>query len=287
MIPLFIDSTIPPLTRAGKNGEVYFRRPEVLEQIESLRDMTEEELFRRVAVRQEEEDHSLKSETLVFLIRCLRRNFPGALFNHLDNIIATTLNERIARIIGPLKTHFKEDHNREDSYSDFRLSVVSTFYCKACEENSNAADYAEVSFGQFIIGLARNELKKYFNLRTRMALFQVLETQEEMESALRSRGLFSRDIHHIYLDVLDDVIEGAEITENFTERAALLRSALNVLPEPSRTAWFLRYGESWEIESKDESVPTLARFFKVSGRTIRNWLSNAEEILNTWRTTSA
>jgi DNA-directed RNA polymerase specialized sigma24 family protein len=277
MIPIFIDSGIPPLTKEGKNGKVYFRRELVSRQIESLREMPESELLSRVIVRQEEESGSLKSETLVFLIRALRRNFPGAIFEHLDNAIAETLAERIARIVGPLKPHFEEDPNKEDSFGDFRMGVVATFFLKVCKTDADDADYAEVSFGQFIVGLARNELKKYFNEKKRLALHDVFEEPDDLERAVLSRALYSRDIER-HLWSSDTVAPAALL-----DRADILKKALNVLPEPSRTAWLLRHAESWEIESQDESAPTLAKYFKVSGRTIRNWLSNAENQLTSWR----
>jgi DNA-directed RNA polymerase specialized sigma24 family protein len=280
MIPIFIDANIPSLTRAGKNGKVYFRRKLVSAQIESLRKMDENELLRRVLVRQEEEEGSLKSETLVFLIRCLRRKFASELFQELDNATATTLMERIARILGPLRTHFKEDPNHEDSYKDFLYSVADTFFCKACKTCTDEADYAEVSFGPYIKGLAKNELKKYFNEKKRRAMQYFFEDADELDRAIMGHALRSVDSSYHFQ------IADFEIPENLSERAGLLKSALNVLPEPTRTAWFLRYAESWEIESRDPSVPSIAKHFKVSGRTISNWLSSAEEKLISWRTTA-
>jgi DNA-directed RNA polymerase specialized sigma24 family protein len=263
-MPLFIDSKTPALTRVGKTGKVYVRREFVSKQIESLKGMDDKELLRRVKVRQEEEQDSLKSETLIYIFRSLRSRPEEPIFPIVENEISTTLFERIARIVSPFRLHFLEDPNLADNFVEFRLNVVLKLYEKICVPGTNDADFAEVSFGQFIVGLARNEIKKYFRDKKLFSKFL------NIEDTINKMVLFSKDVQ-----ITDSILSEVPIQD----RAALLRDALTTLPEPKRTAWVLRYAEDWPIEDKDPHVPTLSKYFKVSGRTIRNWLSDAESEL--------
>ena len=270
MIPILIDLRQHPLRRATREGKVYVRRKFVSNQIESLREIEESDLLKRIAVRQEEGDNSLKSETLVFLFRSLRNTLGVRSMAHLEDEIGVTLSERIARILGPLRRDFDGDPNRDERYEEFRLEVVTKFFEKICDSSTDVADYAEVSFGQFVIGLARNEKKKYFNERKQFAKHDDLSVLDT------SRALYSRDIlDHTLFSVLE--LPGLN-------QASLLKAALDTLPEPQRTAWVLRNAEEWPIDGSSNEGPTLALYFGVSGRTIRNWLSSAEEKLNNWRT---
>jgi len=279
MIPLFIDSTIPDLTRSTRAGARYIRRSNVLTEIESLWEMDEKELERRASVRQEELEHSLKSETLVFLLRSLRRTEAHVLFPHLENIIAETIYERIARIVGPYRRHFESDPNKAENYDDFRMSIIEVFFKKLYKENSDEADYAEVSFGQFVTGLANNEIKKYFKEKVRAGLHDDFDNYYITEVPI-AQSLLSTD----HLRVGEEPSFISYFERNLQDRAEILKDALNILPEPVRTAWVLRNAEDWQIDSTDQSVPTLAAYFNVTGRTVRNWLEEADLKLAAWRT---
>ncbi len=65
--------------------------------------------------------------------------------------------------------------------------------------------------------------------------------------------------------------------------ALLYREALALLDEPMRTAFVLRHYEGWPIEDRDETVPTISRYFNKTPRTIRNWMTTAEQALAAWR----
>lgn len=275
MIPIFLNQDIPDLTRAAKNGAVYVRRENVTAEIESLRKMDEKELMLRISVRQEEEPNSLKSETLVHLFRSIRRTSDktAVAFPHLEDPIADTLSQRIARIIGRYRQEFREDPNGQEDFQDFQMGVIGVFCKKACTDD-DSADYAEVSFGQFIVGLAQNEIKKFRRERVLNNLHDGIENYMELESG-RPIALYSRDI-------LPSLYRGT----SFEQRADLIRRAMETLEEPIRTAWVLKNAEDWQIESREENVPTLARLFNKSGRTIRNWLFEADQKLAGWRTSA-
>jgi DNA-directed RNA polymerase specialized sigma24 family protein len=59
------------------------------------------------------------------------------------------------------------------------------------------------------------------------------------------------------------------------------RTLLDRLPEPLRTAFYLKHYAGYKEESEDE--PTIASTLRVSGRTVRNYLRRAEQLLSEWR----
>ena len=63
----------------------------------------------------------------------------------------------------------------------------------------------------------------------------------------------------------------------------LIEAALHQLEEPILSAYLLRYHMEWPIEDKDPAVQTISQHFGKTPRTIRNWLSKADVILEAWR----
>jgi DNA-directed RNA polymerase specialized sigma24 family protein len=63
---------------------------------------------------------------------------------------------------------------------------------------------------------------------------------------------------------------------------AVAQSALAQLPEPMRTAFYLKHYGGYKEESQT-AEPTIASALGVSGRSVRNYLRRAEKILAEWR----
>jgi len=59
--------------------------------------------------------------------------------------------------------------------------------------------------------------------------------------------------------------------------------ALEALPEPIRTAFYLRYYAGYKEGSAKSDEVTIASILGVTGRTVRNYLQQAEKILVDWR----
>jgi len=77
---------------------------------------------------------------------------------------------------------------------------------------------------------------------------------------------------------LPDVGAGAvDWTDNIAARALLDR-----LPEPIRTAFYLKHYAGYKEESAAPE-PTIATMLGVSGRSVRNYLRKAEQLLSEWR----
>lgn len=60
------------------------------------------------------------------------------------------------------------------------------------------------------------------------------------------------------------------------------RSALARLPEPMRTAFYLKHYADYKEESRT-AEPTIASTLRVSGRSVRKYLRRAEQLLDEWR----
>lgn len=59
--------------------------------------------------------------------------------------------------------------------------------------------------------------------------------------------------------------------------------ALRHLPEPARTAFYLRFYCGYREESGDAGEATIATILGVSGRSVRNYLRRAGRLLKDWR----
>lgn len=88
----------------------------------------------------------------------------------------------------------------------------------------------------------------------------------------------------------DDVAErSAQLSSTLAQPSAgrlvdrlAARDALRMLPEPLRTAFYLKHYCGYKEESSD-SEPTIATVLGVTGRSVRNYLRRAEERLAEWR----
>ena len=78
-------------------------------------------------------------------------------------------------------------------------------------------------------------------------------------------------------DDFDIVDNHADWTDNVAAQALLDR-----LPEPVRTAFYLKHYAGYKEESA-EPEPTISTLLGVSGRTVRNYLTKAEKLLSEWR----
>jgi len=64
---------------------------------------------------------------------------------------------------------------------------------------------------------------------------------------------------------------------------ASIKMGLSSIKDPYRKAFVLRYYAGWPIKSNDPDEVTISSYFKVTPRTIQNWLDIAEEGLAKWR----
>ncbi|MGI8543462.1 MAG: hypothetical protein ACR2MD_08270 [Aridibacter sp.] len=237
---------IKNLTKKTSGGELLYQRDEVVRQIEGLAAIDFAELKRRILITDEKSANSLKSETLVFL---LREWFQKEYFNE----IYQTLSLRILGIIGKYRA-------KVEDFTEVSQNVQLEFLQKVLDFKTDAGDYAQVSFGEFIVGLALNEFRKYGTVNQRENLTDSIDADAEDEETPPKFNFATRKIS--------------------PEDEVFLNEALRKLPTNIREAFILYHYYNYKIKSKKTDEPTLTEYFQKSDKTIRNWLKNAEDILD-------
>lgn len=240
---------IQNLTGKSKNGEVYYRRPEVLRELQEIQGSSLTELKQRISVADEKDDNALKSETLIYLLREL---FQKNGFNE----IYETLSKRILRIV------YKENPEGED-FEDFAQRIQLKFLEFVLDFETDSGDFAQVSFGQFVIGLALNEKSRFYTVNKRQQVTDSVEDESEDDERSPKFHFESRTLS--------------------PEQEVFVDQSLRQLPQNLREAFILHHYYNYQVKSKKKDKPTLTEYFQKSDKTIRNWLKEAEEILEDLR----
>lgn len=241
------DAALKQLTKCGLGKEKFYRREIVMRQLTEVLHQNESAVRRRVLILDEAEEGSLKSEALVYLLR----EFPPQ--TEMFHLIYETLSRRILRMLYKYR-------RKVGDFDEFLQSVNVALLEKILDFETNQGDYAQVSFGQFVLGLAQNELRKFGARERKDAVTDSTDDAAQDESKT---------------EISDD-----EIT---VEKKLLLREAVNQLPENIKEACVLHFLKGWKIKSNDETEPTLVKHFRKSDRQIRNWLADAKRILADWQ----
>ena len=249
-----------PLTRRNTDGQVYQRLAVVDRQINEALALDDEELRSRLEVRDEESPAFLKEESLVYLIRHHR----GAGSRDLVNDLAECLLKRCATWIdgklSGLRTDLREDGNS---------GVVAEVFERILDLASDRGDFLQVRFWMGIERITVDVFRKQI-------------TQFDTESSGDYDQATIDDLAQQGAVVVPTTSAGRPVESEAVDNV-LIEAALQQLEEPIRSAYLLRYHEDWPIEDKDPAVQTISRHFGKTPRTIRNWLSKADEILEAWR----
>lgn len=243
----------PLRKRTVESQTLYCRRPEVEAQIRQALSHNADEIQTRLEVVDQTDERFLKSETLIYLLR----EFFERGENDMFNAIYETLSERIYHLLRRHKIKFAETSDFEDFLQDVQLIMLD----KILDFESDHGDYAQVSFGDFVVTIAVNEIKKYFGKLKQAAEMIALDEENEEDKPkfeLVAQGLSS-------------------------EKMLVLREAIGNLPDHIREVAFLHYVEGWQIDSQNPHEPTLSKKYQKSEKTIRNWLRKAAELLSDWK----
>lgn len=249
-----------PLTRRNADGQVYQRLAVVDRQIEDAVGLNDEELRSRLAVRDEESPAFLKEESLVYVIRHHHATGNRKCVNDLTECLLKRCATWINGKLRGLRTDL-----REDGYA----AVVAEVFTRILDLDSDRGDFLQVRFWKGIERITVDVFRKQIR-------------QFDTES--------SGDYDQVTLDELTQqgavAVPTASAGRSVASEAidnVLIEAALNQLEEPIRSAYLLRHLEDWPIEDKNPAVQTISRHFGKTPRTIRNWLSKADEILEARR----
>lgn len=242
---------VKPLTkRTRETGELYTRRSDAEFQIGKVLSLENEQIFEFIENRQRDSVGYLLDETIIYLMR-ERKD---------DALFVETLYAELNRRIWKLLLKFRGKFNNEADFEDFGQKIEMEIIKKIFDFNSDAGDYAQVNFGQYVVTVAK--------VIWRGRLANVIRENEIFET--------EREDEEDDIKTDENRFVSNEIT---TEEKMILQARLAELPKNLCAVAVLHYLDGWQIESKDERQPTISRLFNVSSRTIRNWLAQAREIL--------
>lgn len=255
---------VPSLLGQSKKGIEYRRTSEVEKQIRSSLTLSDEEIIACASITDQHAEHYLREEALVFLIRQSEQERNRFLFNELFMILLERCKERISYILRSLDASLKED-----AFSDVNAKLIEKVL-----RDDGQGDFLQVRFWRTLNALAIDVFRHFTHVDN--------EDNEYLEAdAFSEQDSDQPEEKDEVLDT-DQLIHG-ENRWSSVEKNALVDDALQSLSPQVRKAYILYYYLDWPIDSKDGERQTISKYFRTSGRTIQNWLYQAEEAIEKWR----
>lgn len=253
------DNEVEPLTHTTRAGEVLKRRHEVEEQIKEVLAIDGAALEQRLSVRDYRADGFIKPEAIVYLIRRSLDLGDDDSVNRLSTALVGQLTGMIARKVRILSPNLREDCHSE---------IVVRVFADVVDLSTDRADYAQVSFGDWLEKRAVDSIRKCWKEHTQSQITDS-QTRKDEDGDEDQADPEARDFRPS--DLLPE------------EYGLFIDKALSVLKDNEREAFVMRHFWEWEIENTDPNIPTISTRFGKSPRTIRNWLASADKKIKTWR----
>jgi DNA-directed RNA polymerase specialized sigma24 family protein len=265
--PTLPQRTVEPLTQKNIAGGNYEREHDVEEQIISTTALSDEEIIARAKITDKEAAGFLQEETLVYLIRFSFQQQRRVLYNALSETLIIRCQEQLDFRLRSLDADLADE-----AYAE----IMRILFGKILSIGGQG-DFLQVRFWFALDRIAIDVFRQYSRRQTkdRANLIPTSFTEpnetDEAEEDWEDKFLSS-----------DHLIPG-ENRWSSVERQALIEEALLSIEEPIRTAFVLHYYEGWKIESIDPEEITLSTYFRVTPKTIGNWLRKADFELKNWR----
>ena len=251
---------IDPLTRTNSDGKPYQRTPQVESQIVEALALDESELAERLDIRDFRTEGYFREECLVYLIRrCHQENRKDQVNKLTEKLIqrcARHINDRVSFSLDPI---YVDDCFRE---------VIAAAFGQILDLDSNQGDFAQVRFWLWLDRIASNVMGRYWKQQREDWATDSIDCDEDEDEG-RSRALRQK---------LEEVVSQSTSPDWNSVTAETLR----LLSPNERQAFLLRHYAEWEIENQNPEIMTISRYFNRSSRTIRYWLTSAENKLQNW-----
>ena len=247
------------LTHRSRDGKTYHRRPEVEMQIAEAILIGQNELIKRVNIRDFTAPGYFQEETLVYLIRWFYQVDDRAMVNPLTQALIHRCNKHIDKLVRSMI----DPAYAKDSYQD----VIGEVFCQIIDLSSDKADFAQVRFWFWLDRVTFKVFRKYWKKQAEDWDTDSIDDDEDEE---RRSKLWKK-------------LDGLKDQSPLPDLQAINVEALSVLDSNERLLFVLRYYEEWEIENQDSSVITISKFFGVSDRAIRYRLEKVEKKLRKWQ----
>ncbi|HEY1293617.1 MAG TPA: sigma-70 region 4 domain-containing protein [Chloroflexota bacterium] len=251
------DNLIEPLTHCNLQGAPYERLRKVEQQIQAALALSADDLVARARIDDRAYADYLQEEALAYFIRRAHRSADDDLANDLSGILVKRCTLVLKIQLRALRQDLLEEAIAETIADLFELLVEP--------EGSDRGDFLQVRFWVAVRPL-------------RIAAFNRAVKQSDRELlmvAIDPTGAGGDDGEEQGLEVSDPRAPAPDVQLLTDEALARL--------EPNIRQAFVMRLEGWPVEDRDPSVPTISRHFGRTSRTIRNWLTQAEEQLAAWR----
>jgi hypothetical protein len=234
----------PRLTFSAPDGKPYVRSEAVDAEIQGMLQRPMPEWI--PAAR------SLKSESLVFLIRYTRDKDQGISGQFLQE-----LSKRTVRI-AELWIHRVYPAAREDIVWQVEIEITQLVLTAT---PSRQSEFLEIAFGRAVARRTTNAVRDFRRSPMGQQGNGLLQVNEEGD-----------EIHR----PIETIPDGSPSPEEICELKLLVAKGLTSVTDGRHLeAVILRYLESWPMTAHDDAAPCLVRHFQVSSRQIQNWINIA------------
>ena len=233
--------------------------PEVTAQIEVALQMDPKLLVSNAEITDFKSPYYIKDETLVYLIRVFYLEEKEFLVTDLGKV----LMKRIERV---LVSGFPLVH--KSKIEQVYMEIVGDFFAKILDFEGESGSFYLVRFQLGVYRLAVGVFRKLEKIKGIISFSEMVREGESPDAAE---------------DRLSYLIEGQTNTNLPTDLQVVIKIGLAQLPTKLRTVFILRHYWDWPIESLDPQIVTISKFYDKTPKTIRNWLKQADDILEKWR----
>lgn len=246
--------TIAELTRPDPRRPGYtLRRSELVKtQIKEALALESHVLIERAKLDDYNSPEYFKEECLVYLIRRYLQEgqdeLASSLIASLQRRCSKHIHIKIRRLLAP--THI------DDCFAD----AIGAIFTPIVDLRTDRGDFAQAFFQVFLEYQITHVLRRYMKLQRQDSRTDSLDAEPDEKGGV--------PLVHIPRVGHDSVFNQVAISKG-----------LEILPWRQRVALLMYYG-GWDIDNKDPNVLTISKHFGVSERTIRRWITAAEEQLS-------
>jgi hypothetical protein len=196
---------------------------------------------------------SLKSESLVFLIRYIRDK------DEISGRLLQQLSERTVRIANH-RVHAVYPEVRENIVLQVEIEIMQLVLAPTVSRQS---EFLEVAFGQAVARRTTDAVRKF---RTSLM-------------GRQGNGLLLADEDGGEIErLIETVPDDSPSPEQICQFRELIAKGTTFVKDPRHLeALILRYVEGWPMTEADPDKPCLVRHFQVSARQIQTWINIARE----------
>jgi hypothetical protein len=243
-------SQLPPLRRSKKSDKPYIRNSNAESQILRELHFEPDEIIAHAQITDLENPFYIKEEALVFLIRHFHKQRTKAVVKELMDVLQVRSSKKMYKHLRGVPP---------DSKPRIYHDVLAELVLMILEAKVASDDFLEVLYW---VALEKRCLRCYNAYRVGTRKHGPVDRTEAAQQG--------RD--------KEEVSTEASIEDKMTAQQFLDR-----LDEPLRTLADLYYLQDWQIEPKEDNLPTISEYFDVEPRTIRNRLKKLKSLFAEWR----